>query len=70
VILIVLVLYAAVLATDFRAVLRSKRPAVIWPYLALFVSGLVVQSLHVLNVPVPSPAAPISEFVSSIFNLR
>lgn len=69
-IVLVLAAYAAALFTDFRPVWKSKKPGLIWPCLLLFGLGIILQSLYELKVSVPSPAAPISDFLTGVFNLK
>jgi hypothetical protein len=67
---IVLAVYAAYLLIGFRPAARPKDPRAVWPCLILFGIGIIIQSLYELKVSVPSPAAPIYAFVSSLFNLK
>jgi hypothetical protein len=69
-VVIVLSVYAAYLLMDFRQDAKSKNPRIIWPCLILFCLGAVTQILYELKVSVPSPAGPITAFVSSLFSLK
>lgn len=65
----VIAAYAIYLFTDILPAVRTKKAAYIWPCIILFALGFAVQMLHEMNVAVPSPNAPISEFFTEWFNI-
>jgi hypothetical protein len=67
---IVLAVYAVYAAVEFRSLSGNKKPGVLWTCLVFFGIGLAVQALYELKINVPSPARPISAFISSMFNLK
>jgi hypothetical protein len=67
---IILGAYAVYMASAFRRAAASKAQGVFWPCMVLFAAGVVVQALHELNIPVPSPAPPIAAFVTHLFGLK
>lgn len=69
-ILLVIAVYAALVALDVRRDRRSGKPWIVWPCLALFGLGFAIQALHELHAEIPSPAGPISEFITGAFGLR
>jgi hypothetical protein len=68
--IIVTAAYAAYILLDFRPAAKGRNPKIIWPCLILFGAGFVVQILFEMKISLPSPAVPISQFISGLFNLK
>ena len=66
---IVLAVYFLYAVFDLLPTLRARQAKYIWPCLIFFCIGLVVQVLHEYQVPVPSPAVPITKFFTGWFNI-
>ncbi len=67
---IVIALYAAVLALDYRPRLKGRPKGEKALYLALMAVGFSVMLLYALDVKVPSPAKPIEQAVEALFHVR
>ena len=52
---------------DFGEVFKGRHPKPIIIYSSFMVLSLTVFYLYSIGVPIPSPAEPIKDFVSSIF---
>lgn len=69
-IVLIVAVYAVFIFLDMRQDRHSRKPWVVWPCLALFAAGFVIQALHEFSINLPSPAAPISNFLTGAFGLR
>ena len=67
---IVVALYAAVLAFDFRVRLADRPKGAKALYLTLMAVSFFVLMLYALGVNVPSPAKPIQEAVQALFHIQ
>lgn len=69
-IILVLAVYAYFFLVDGLPAMRSKKPGIRWPCLALFCAGFAVEALYLMKVAVPSPAITISNLFTNMFNLK
>ncbi len=68
--LLVAATFAAYVAFEFVQMARSGRHGHIWPWLVIFGLGVAIQVMFELHINVPSPATPITNFISGLFTLE
>ena len=62
--------YIIIIVVDFMPVIRSKKKVPIFIYAFCLLSTYIVHILVALNITVWSPAIPIRNIITDIFNVK
>lgn len=68
--MVCILLYVGVLIFDLLPILKMNDRKVICIYISIFIFTLTVNILYGLGFHIPSIAKPISDFISSVFQLK
>ncbi|MCX8131314.1 MAG: hypothetical protein N3I35_14620 [Clostridia bacterium] len=66
-IILIFIGYALLAVYEFVPLYKQKKWVDFWVNAALYVFSFTIAALLSLNIPVPSPAVPISRAVTSLF---
>lgn len=70
VIAIIILFFAGVIITDYRALLRSKKDKAFYINTVCIILSFVLTMLHELNVSIPSPIAPVTYLIRDVWKLK